>query len=129
MAPDKIEVDKIETLAEAVSLIKVLIGELVTLRSRVTVLEEENSRLKKNSSNSSKPPSSDIVKPKGQRRQPGKRKSGAQPGHEGKSRVLFPAEMVNRFSSKFLVKLSTVRSFLTSMALTSSMPIHDSNSV
>ena len=102
MAPDKIEVDKIETLAEAVSLIKVLIGELVTLRSRVRVLEEENSRLKKNSSNSSKPPSSDIVKPEGQRRQPGKRKSGAQPGHEGKSRVLFPAEMVNTVDERTL---------------------------
>ena len=33
------------------------------LLKRIEALEEENARLKKNSSNSSKPPSSDIVKP------------------------------------------------------------------
>ncbi len=42
-------------------------------------LQDELARLKKNSSNSSKPPSSDIVKPP--RRSKGKRKIGGQPGH------------------------------------------------
>ena len=37
-------------------------------------------RLAKNSSNSSKPPSTDIVKPKTKKRGKGKRKIGAQPG-------------------------------------------------
>ena len=53
------------------------------LEARIVQLEAENARLKKNSSNSSKPPSSDIVKPKlkplqGKKR---KRKIGGQPGH------------------------------------------------
>ena len=60
---------------QLIELVRQLIG-------RVNQLERENARLKKNSSTSSKPPSSDIVKPgskpaKGKRR---KRKIGEQPG-------------------------------------------------
>ena len=116
MAPEQIEVDKIETLEQAVSLIKVLIGEIVTLRSRVTSLEEENARLRKNSSNSSKPPSSDIVKPEEQRRQPGKRKSGGQPGHEGKSRALFPPEMVDTVDERTLSECPSCQGSLEKQA-------------
>jgi transposase len=69
------------------------------LRARIAELEAEIARLKKNSSTSSKPPSSDIVKPPkpklpgGQRR---KRKQGGQPGHARHARPLFPPEQVGR---------------------------------
>ena len=53
------------------------------LLARIAELEQEIARLKKNSSNSSKPPSSDIVKPPRITlgRKNGKRRKGAQPGH------------------------------------------------
>ena len=54
-------------------------------------------RLGKNSSNSSKPPSSDITKPKGKKRRKGKRKIGAQPGHPKHGRPPFPEEDIDRF--------------------------------
>lgn len=70
---------------------------------RITELEIENrqlkeriARLEKNSSNSSKPPSSDITKPKEEQRQPGKRKIGAQPGHKANWRREFRAEEIDR---------------------------------
>lgn len=67
------------------------------LLKRIQQLEEEVARLKKDSHNSSKPPSSDIVKPKktvvkvGR----GKRKQGAQPGHKKFSRQPFEPEQVD----------------------------------
>ena len=75
------------------------------LAQRVASLEAENARLRqqlaaarKDSSTSSKPPSSDIVKPK----KPlpkgcKKRKRGGQPGHEQHLRSPFPPEEVNHF--------------------------------
>lgn len=72
------------------------------LRSQVAELQAENARLldqlaaaRKHSGNSSKPPSSDIVKPPGQRRQKGKRRRGAQPGHPRQERSLLPPEQVD----------------------------------
>jgi transposase len=68
------------------------------LRARIAELEREIARLKKNSSTSSKPPSSDIVKPPkptlpgGKRR---KRRRGGQPGHPRHTRPLFPPEQVD----------------------------------
>jgi len=54
-------------------------------------LQDQIARLKRNSSNSSKPPSSDIVKPqkKGTSRRKGKRKIGGQQGHPRQERIPF----------------------------------------
>ena len=77
--------------------VKKLIAEAIApLLARIAELEAEIARLKKNSSNSSKPPSSDIVKPpKPAGPQGGKRKIGGQPGHEGHFRPPFTAEEID----------------------------------
>ena len=74
------------------------------LMSQVAELQAQNARLlnqlaaaRKHSGNSSKPPSSDIVKPPGQRRQKGKRRRGGQPGHPRQERSLLPPDQVDHF--------------------------------
>ena len=70
------------------------------LIERIATLEAELAKAKKNSSNSSKPPSSDMVKPPRPPAQDGKkRKRGAQPGHQQYVRPIFPPEAVNHFES------------------------------
>jgi transposase len=67
------------------------------LLDRIAKLEAELAKAKKNSSNSSKPPSSDIVKPKkakGKGRR-AKRKQGGQPGHPKHERPEFPPQMLD----------------------------------
>ena len=69
------------------------------LQARNAKLQEELAKARKNSSTSSKPPSSDIVNPdkkkaKGNRRR-GKRKQGGQPGHPKYERPEFPPEMLD----------------------------------
>jgi transposase len=63
----------------------------------VEALEAQVARLSKNSSNSSKPPSSDIIRPKSRKRQKGKRKIGAQHGHERHQRPAFPESDIQSF--------------------------------
>lgn len=66
------------------------------LLERIAALEAELAQAKKNSSNSSKPPSSDMVKPpKPAAKNRKKRKRGAQPGHPQHVRPVFPPEAVN----------------------------------
>jgi len=66
------------------------------LLERIATLEAELAKAKKNSSNSSKPPSSDMVEPPRPSAKDGKnRKRGAQPGHQQHLRPLFPPEAVN----------------------------------
>jgi len=73
-----------------------LVGEVVTLRERVRALE---ARVGQNSSNSSRPPSSDS--PYVPRRRmtpvapPSGRRAGGQPGHTGHFRALVPPERVD----------------------------------
>ena len=68
------------------------------LEARIAELEARLARLEKNSSNSSKPPSSDIVKPAvaaGKKRGT-RRKRGAQPGHPKHERPAFSPEEIDR---------------------------------
>jgi transposase len=63
---------------------------------RIEELEAQLAKSKKNSSTSSKPPSSDIVKPNRSGRRKSKRKRGGQPGHKKHERPLFPPEEVRK---------------------------------
>jgi transposase len=68
------------------------------LQAIIQTLREEVARLKKNSSNSSKPPSSDIVKPPKilvRRGRKGKRRRGGQAGHAKYERTPFAEDQVD----------------------------------
>ena len=67
------------------------------LQKRVEELERKVAQLSKNSTNSGKPPSSDVTRPKSQQRRKGKRKIGAQPGHPRHQRPPFPEADVKTF--------------------------------
>jgi len=67
------------------------------LLRKVPELERMVAKLSKNSTNSSKPPSSDITRPKPQQRQQGKRVIGAQPGHPRHERPAFPEADIKTF--------------------------------
>lgn len=69
-------------------------AQIATKDKRIEELESEVAKLKKNSSTSSKPPSSDIVKPKRNCRW-GKRKIGGQRGHEKHERPPFGPDQVD----------------------------------
>lgn len=70
------------------------------LKARLAELEAQVAALRKNSANSSKPPSSDIVKPPKpplkERGKNKKRRRGAQPGHCKHLRPAFSAEQVDQ---------------------------------
>ena len=66
------------------------------LETRCTELEAELAKARKNSSNSSKPPSSDIVKPPRPEGSPSNGKIGGQPGHPKHERPPFPPEQVDK---------------------------------
>jgi transposase len=73
------------------------------LRAEVASLREQLATALKNSSTSSKPPSSDIVKPKlAQADDSVKRTIGGQPGHPKHEREPFPAEQVTHFETHVL---------------------------
>ena len=78
------------------SIIKHMNEEIKRLREYIKLLEEKIARLEKNSNNSSKPPSSDIVKPlKVIRRLGKKRKRGGQHGHRKFSRQPFESDQLD----------------------------------
>jgi len=89
--------DKDAIIEKQAAEIKMLKEYIKVLEQKIQLLEEEIARLKKNSGNSSKPPSSDIVKPrrvlcKVSRK---KRKRGGQFGHKKFSRQPFESEQVD----------------------------------
>jgi transposase len=72
-------------------------AQLVTLKTALAQLQAQLAAARKDSSTSSKPPSSDIVKPPKPPLPEGqdKRRIGGQPGHPKHERALFPPEQVN----------------------------------
>lgn len=75
--------------------------QLAALKATVDTLQQQLAAARKNSSTSSKPPSSDIVKPKdslpsnADSSNPTPKSIGAQPGHSLHSRLPFPPESVH----------------------------------
>lgn len=77
--------------------VKTLIEENQRLHQRIEQLERELATARKNSRTSSKPPSSDLVKPpKPPQKKPGTRRAGGQPGHPKHERVAFPPEQLDK---------------------------------
>jgi transposase len=75
---------------------------LLKMDARIRELEQVVARLTRNSSNSSRPPSSDQPgTKKSSQKTPSKRKQGGQPGHKGKKRQLLPPEMVTKTHNLF----------------------------
>jgi transposase len=70
-------------------------AELTATRAELTATRAELAAARKNSSNSSRPPSSDITRPPPQGRR-SQRRIGGQPGHARHARPAFPPEQVNR---------------------------------
>ena len=70
--------------------------QIAELAQKNAKLNERVAKLSKNSSNSSKPPSSDIVKPPKGKSSKGPRRQGGQPGHPGVNRQPFSTEQVDQ---------------------------------
>ena len=69
---------------------------IAALEAQVAKLAEQVAKLSKNSSNSSKPPSSDIVKPPKDKGSNGPRRQGGQRGHPGANRNPFSIDRVDQ---------------------------------
>jgi transposase len=81
---------------------EVVIETLLAMDARIRELELAIAALTKNSSNSSRPPSSDPPgTPKTKHVRSGTRKQGGQPGHKGKKRELLPPEEMDRIHELF----------------------------
>ena len=77
--------------------VKALQAKLDSVSSELARLREVLAAARKDSSTSSKPPSSDIVKPKPALDDGAKRSIGGQPGHTKHERQPFPAEQITHF--------------------------------
>jgi len=70
-------------------------AQVAELKQTVHHLTEQIAKLSKNSSNSSKPPSSDIVKPPKDPKSKKGRRQGGQPGHPGVNRQPFTRDQID----------------------------------
>jgi transposase len=87
------------TVDELEHIVKTLTEENQRLRQRIEHLERELAKAHKNSTTSSKPPSSDLVKPPKTPKNtttPGTRRAGGQPGHPKHERTAFPPEQLDK---------------------------------
>src|SRR5260370_41137395 len=74
-----------------------------SLQAEIALLREQLAAARKNSSTSSKPPSSDIVKPRPpEPADGGKRSIDGQPGHPKHDHRPFPPQQVSRFGEDTL---------------------------
>ncbi len=88
----------------AIDLLVALSIAVERLEARVAELERKIAQLTKDSSNSSKPPSSDGPAAKARPRpriKSKKRRPGGQPGHKGKTREMLPVEQVDEVINLF----------------------------
>jgi hypothetical protein len=92
-----------KTTSEECSQCQVLEAKVAALEAELERVRAQLAAAKKNSETSSKPPSSDIVKPKPPERSDGKKRSiGGQPGHDQHVRQPFPPEQVTGFETHTL---------------------------
>ena len=87
-----------ELVKKQVKIIQRQAAEIADLKAQIEELKTTIAHLQKDSRNSSKPPSSDIVKPQAQARPQGggkKRKIGGQKGHKKHERVPFSPDQVD----------------------------------
>ena len=87
-----------------------VIEQLLSFAAHIRRLEQNIIRLSKNSSNSSRPPSSDppgMIKAKKQSKST--RRQGGQPGHKGKNRKLLPGEAMDKIHDLFPVRCQHCR--------------------
>jgi transposase len=82
-------------------------AQLDALQATVAQLQEQLARARKDSATSSKPPSSDLVKPPKPAPPDGaaRRPQGGQPGHPRHQRQLFPPELLNGGSHTYTLEL------------------------
>lgn len=90
---------QLEQIGELVNRVETLEREQEALKAENQLLKEQ---VKQNSKNSSKPPSQDMGKGfKPKPKEAGKRKPGAQPGHEGHERRLYPIEQCQSIENHY----------------------------
>ena len=78
-------------------------AKIAQFEAKSVELEAKIARLTRNSGTSSKPPSSDIVRPPRPKNRKGKkRKRGGQPGHQRHQRAAFPPEKIDTLYEYFL---------------------------
>jgi transposase len=89
-----------ERVAQQDAEIALLKAQLARALERIAQLERQLAAARKNSSNSSRPPSSDLVKPPKPPRKDGqKRQRGGQPGHEQHLRSPFPPAAIDHVAA------------------------------
>ena len=88
--------DKDRVMAGLMEQNRMLTEQNLQLQARVRQLEEKIARLERNSSNSSKPPSSDIINPRPASRKRGKATRGGRPGHKKHTRQAFTGDQIDK---------------------------------